>query len=57
MGKDIVFRKTGEKAVSKADRRADREQYRQRVSDMQVQKKNISKKDADALRKAKMHRR
>ena len=57
MGKDIYFRKTGEKAISRADKRADRDEIRQRVDKNVVQRKNISKKDSDVLRKVKMHKR
>ena len=57
MVKDIIFRESGEKAVTKADKRADRLKYNQKPNDQKVPKKNISKKDADVLRKAKIHKR
>ena len=60
MVKDIVFRATGEKAVSRADRKADADKVKQKrmqaggVEVGRAAKKNISKKDADALRRSKM---
>ena len=56
MVKDIVFRATGEKAVTKADRNADRLKLNQKSNDQKLPKKNISKKDADVLRKSKIHK-
>lgn len=56
MGKDIYFRHTKEKAVSKADRRADREIARSKKPE-KIVKRNISKKDADVQRRIKMQKR
>jgi essential nuclear protein 1 len=56
MGKDIYFRHTKEKAVSRQDRRADRELARSKRPE-KAAKKNISKKDADGLRRLKLHKR
>ena len=56
MVKDIYFR-DGEKAVSRADKRADRDQARAKHGGKATVKKNISKKDADQIRRAKMQNR